>query len=1011
MAMSPEELNTRLLQTLTDLNRKLSSGAASLGGSGAGGGTHGSGGGDSGSRTSNQQKTQQQLLREQNELLEELNETYLDVMKATNAGKIKEAHQRQREYDALREALGDVVTELHDWSENEAAARQREQEAADNAAKIQNIKASGEIQSSMGKLTRVYSELIAAPHDDWQAFDKYSLSMNKSIASSSSMLSGMIEASSSGLQNEAYDRYIQNMISAAKSVEQFQDKIQDLANEGITDLTAHNLTEILKDLTSEARIFEQVSKDSNGKIIETIESLWQLKEAGDNIGEAGEAVLKLAKENGFIDEHTGAILASNEEIENHTKSIKRGIIEMQRQAVAQVTLAKFTQNLSEKFGDLGAVLSGQKGSWGAISIGMGIFAANLGAAIDQLRIAADVGMLMGGEGILGSFGELKKAQFQLGLSFEETAKIFQENRRLAFTAGGSSVRAFSDAINDGQRSLIELGMSNDEAAKSAVDFAQNAVKAGIDIREAKDFKKVLKSQSDAYGRLKLLTGASASEFKALNEELYNSQSVQEQLNGLGNQERIDRMNSMMSLREDFVKLGLSAQSANKALISIQDLGKQKLAERFTQAAKVQQMAGLLGMKNGAQLAAIARKGTRATAEERKILMEGMVDLRKRADQKRLGSYGEENVIQALEAQLSGPLQTMYESAVEASKTTDALGDIAKSGIGKQTVDKDIKLPPWAASLVEIESSTKQILGDPILKALGGILLAAGGILTLNRQLSVIGSYVKAIAAKTVGDIGGVGGKKEALKTAGKRIGGGLALAGGGYLLDSLADTETDKDGNKSKTGKAASIGSTALTGASMGMMFGPWGAAIGGAIGLGVGAYQELSDGDNKKDKKPEDKKPEVSASGTSSNAMNNTSAVAGIAATAGTASGVTSSYSAGSANPKSIYSVQPGGSPATSKTITPIGSSTSSSSSESNSEVNAQIVKLSTDTIQKLGAYLVSINETETKALNIEQQQLDMLVSLVGSNDEALREAKSLPPIPGQTKMFARGSRYEYIN
>ena len=53
--------------------------------------------------------------------------------------------------------------------------------------------------------------------------------------------------------------------------------------------------------------------------------------------------------------------------------------------------------------------------------------------------------------------------------------------------------------------------------------------------------------------------------------------------------------------------------------------------------------------------------------------------------------------------------------------------------------------------------------------------------------------------------------------------------------------ETDvKDLNKTGFQSAMSIGSSALTGATTGAMFGPWGAAIGGAIGLigGIGADQ-----------------------------------------------------------------------------------------------------------------------------------------------------------------------------
>jgi X-X-X-Leu-X-X-Gly heptad repeat protein len=66
-----------------------------------------------------------------------------------------------------------------------------------------------------------------------------------------------------------------------------------------------------------------------------------------------------------------------------------------------------------------------------------------------------------------------------------------------------------------------------------------------------------------------------------------------------------------------------------------------------------------------------------------------------------------------------------------------------------------------------------------------------------------------------------------------RIAGGLGLGVGAYGLSAL-QSNLAESGNE--TGAyAAGLGSSALTGASMGMMFGLPGALIGGALGLGYG--------------------------------------------------------------------------------------------------------------------------------------------------------------------------------
>jgi hypothetical protein len=62
------------------------------------------------------------------------------------------------------------------------------------------------------------------------------------------------------------------------------------------------------------------------------------------------------------------------------------------------------------------------------------------------------------------------------------------------------------------------------------------------------------------------------------------------------------------------------------------------------------------------------------------------------------------------------------------------------------------------------------------------------------------------------------------------IGGGLSI--GGMALSSLS-SNMDEGAGKQAIGV---LGSTA-TYAGMGMMFGPWGAAIGGLVGLGMGLF------------------------------------------------------------------------------------------------------------------------------------------------------------------------------
>ncbi len=69
---------------------------------------------------------------------------------------------------------------------------------------------------------------------------------------------------------------------------------------------------------------------------------------------------------------------------------------------------------------------------------------------------------------------------------------------------------------------------------------------------------------------------------------------------------------------------------------------------------------------------------------------------------------------------------------------------------------------------------------------------------------------------------------------------GMGLGIGGIALDAGRGMMDDPNSN---TGKAMGIGSSALQGAGMGAMLGPWGALIGGLLGGAYGAYNEFSSG------------------------------------------------------------------------------------------------------------------------------------------------------------------------
>lgn len=1005
-SMSDDQLRAKTYETLQNIERALRNGSASAFSGDRGGDRRGGGGSSSGTNERSSSTSQSEVSQRRREELQ--------------ARSIQELEQTinnlNNSIDSLINSIEGGEAQLSDVQRQQLENQREEANLAREIileARRGEIEQSEIIQNSSKRLGRALSNLTEPIRANWNAFEDYNLSMNRSISAQSTMLAGMVEGSS--LQNAAYDKYITKLLEASDMLSSFTNLGQELTD-------ARDLTDAIDQLSKDGQIFEAILREHGNQTSEYIETLYELEQANGDLTTHQIRTLETARRLNILDEHGRA--QNIEAIRNHTNQIKADMIRMQEIAIQHMTIARLTQSFHDRFGKYTNALFGGKGAFGVFTLGMIMLGDSITKVYEQLSKAADIGMLMNEGTFLGSFAKLKKAQYQLGISFEETTKIFQENRRLAFSVG-DSVGDFANAIQEGKKSLIDLGMGNDDAARSAVDFARNATKAGIDITSNDKVRKAMKSQTEAYGRLKVLTGASASEFKALNDELFDAQSVQEQLNGLGRDEREVRMNAMFKLREDFVKLGLSAQSANKALVSIQDLGKEKLADRFTQAAKFQQLAGVLGMENAAELGQIIRKGDRASAEEKKELMESAIEMRKRADIRQRGSYGDENIIQSLVGGLSGPMVTLMEQGREASKTTDALGKLVEKAFGQQTVDGDIKIPPWAATLIDIGHSIASVLGDPIVKAVAGAALALGSLVFLLKGKSFLGniSNMAGHLSNIDNNIGNMSNRGETAQERANqrrrdetnrrrrgvrnrastpgggsgvgrlgRFGGAMRPAGygvgglaAGLAANAIIDNATNPDtGEVSTGGKLAAMASGAMSGASLGMLVPlPGATAVGAALGAAAGLY---------------------GASGEASPVV-----VPPVGKGTGVSSGITSSYPVGT-NPPSIYSPQPSAS--SSPRVTPIGSSTSGASgSSSTNEADAPIIRLSKDTIAKIGNYLTTLNDTQNKSLNIEQDQLDMLAALVTASDEAYKNATSLKPIPGHSSLFGKGGRYEYIN
>lgn len=173
------------------------------------------------------------------------------------------------------------------------------------------------------------------------------------------------------------------------------------------------------------------------------------------------------------------------------------------------------------------------------------------------------------------------------------------------------------------------------------------------------------------------------------------------------------------------------------------------------------------------------------------------------------------------------------------------------GLVKKLVDGKWldKLSNFAASIGKIISGISgMFLDHPIISAIAGAgplfvkSISSAAIWFKNGLMLAEGFNSGAGGGGMMNGIDGGFGKTgkfgKFLGSTGGKIAMGAGLGLGGLALDAMRGNVTDEG---STSDKLMGVGSSALKGASLGMIAGPWGAAIGGLLGGLYGAFTEFS--------------------------------------------------------------------------------------------------------------------------------------------------------------------------
>ena len=839
--------------------------------------------------------------------------------------------------------------------------------AAQNAsASLQNLASSStDVQKASAVLTGTIRSIDKSYGYTYGSMDKFNMSLKASSATQASVLSDVLEGR--GMENDVFDKFSEKVLATANSLSSFQHYVPNGVN------SIHEMIEALGKMGKSAEIFEKhLGNKTLMPIDKFVESLLAMEASGQDLSDAQKEMLQHVRDANLIDSQ--GRVKDTAAFEAHVKSVKQDIIAQQKSAQKFVMLHEAMESVKEKFGFLGKAVSLLNNPLGLFSLGLSVFVSSLSDSLKQFT-------MMTAAGLGDNFSTVKGNQLALGISLETMTKVYQESGRIIAGANGS-LSTFTEGLKANQHTMMAMGLTTDEATEATAEFIKNAAKSGIDVTDSLKQRKAVIAQTDAFKKLKASTKISIGEFKTFQEEMLNSEAVQKQLNSVSEDQRTKQMQDMMELRQTFVNLGMGAQNAQKALMSVQEYKKEKVGNRWKDAAQVAAMMGRLNIGGGDQIAHLIRTGQ--TNDPRVI--KALQAIRKSNDElKSQGLKAEEtgggmeniaDVNEGLIDSLSPALKAMADTArsvsLEQPSNKELTGDQVNALAEAQASET-------VATANQIQSIATNFVSDPIVKALLGLGIMLMPLIPLVSSIAatVAGKGLSGLKDDAIDGVKKLGSTAAGnLSKAGWLKGGGLALGTVGAMAigaDFMSQSSQDQEEKKQAKAEGKDISERTA--------WNDWGvlASKVGLRNLIPDSLTELDEydvsGKRLRDKPviPETK-PEVIP-------------VTKPEVTPVTKPEVIPVTKLDTAFAQPVVEAKQDVAPTALKTpgvVNPTTVNTSTAGEgKATAQNNATVVQLSEETLKILLAKLDEIYKQDASALTVEQQQLEALNKMTQSNDD----------------------------
>lgn len=447
-----------------------------------------------------------------------------------------------------------------------------------------------------------------------------------------------------------------------------------------------------------------------------------------------------------------------------------------------------------------------------------------------------VSAALGTNGVNGLYG----AAISAGMSLRDYAKFMDEN--MIAVSRASSFAEFQKNLSVATDGLAKFGIFGDDAAKLAGTMMSASTSLGIPQEKLGD---AVSAQTAVFEKLRKTTAITADQFAELTKALADDFQVRTELSALSGPDRIARQQEILQQAAYAKSLNLSTAEQQKYTQSVLEQRKSTVKQRFQQAGRLTQAAGLLGMgaDDVQELRGLAMNRYKTDEQQQRyneLLANVNTGLESMQQSGQPGSQYQSDTIRGFLDESGLGNQIDAASAVQAAKQSGPVKnkDLGQElGVLNQSFGKFIALfsgfmqNPLGSGLAQLASIAASTAAS----------IMANRANTMAIVAAIEGSALAGAAGNAAEGIGGAAGKAGGkMGMLGRVAGTALMVAPAvingisslGDLTQAQKDKKEGKEGANEAEGKAIGEGIGGTAGAALGLVLSGFIGAFTGGLGL-----------------------------------------------------------------------------------------------------------------------------------------------------------------------------------